>query len=145
MPERVRPKLLVEAALVPRLDESRPCGGVGQVGHHTATGKEPPPAAVRLPDLTEHLENRLGQREGPLLVPLPDDAEQHLLRVDRREGQRDRLGNPQAVGVDEREAGAVDGLLQRGDQAAAVGIAADVGQPLPQRHADLFFKNSGQS
>jgi hypothetical protein len=86
VPERVRPKPLVEAALVPRLDESGPRGGVGQVGNQTPTGKKPAPAAMDLPDLAEHLEDRVGQGENPLLVSLPDDAEKHLLRVDRRDG-----------------------------------------------------------
>ena len=71
--------------------------------------------------------------------------EHHLLRVDRGDGQGDRLVDPQAVGVDERETAAVDGLVQGGDQAAAIGIAADVGQPLLTRLADFFFVNSGQS
>ncbi len=37
--ERVRPETGVEAALVSRLDERGPRGGVGQVGHQTPTGK----------------------------------------------------------------------------------------------------------
>ncbi len=98
-----------------------------------------------LPHLAKHVQNRFGQRENAFLVSLPDDAEHHLLRVDRRDGQRDRLGDPQTVGVDERETAAVDGLLQGGDQAAAIRIAADVGQPLLTWLADFLFVNSGQS
>ena len=93
----------------------------------------------------EHLEDRFGQRENSLLVPLADDAQNHLLRVDRGDGQRDRLGDPQAIGVDERETAAIDGLFQGGDQAAAVLVTADVGQPLPAWLADFFFVNRGQS
>ena len=63
-----------------------------------------------------------------LLVSLADDAENHLFGVDRGDRQRDRLGDPQAIGVDERETAANDGLFQGGDQAAAVLVAADVGK-----------------
>jgi hypothetical protein len=59
--------------------------------------------------------------------------------------QRDRLGDAQAISVDERETTAEDGLLQSGDQAVAVLIAADVGQTLSAWLADFFFVNRGQS
>src|SRR3954452_24058624 len=95
--QRVGPEIGVEAAGVSRLDERGPCGGIGQMGRQSPAGKEPAPAAVGLPDLAEHLEDRFGQGENTLLVPLADDAENHLLRVDRGEGQRDRLGDPQAI------------------------------------------------
>ena len=90
-------------------------------------------------------QDRLGQRQNPLLVSLADQAEHHLLRVDRRDGQRDRLADPQAVGVDQREAAAIDGFLERGDQAAAIVVAADVGETLLARLADFFLVNSGHS
>src|SRR4051795_1090126 len=77
--QRVRPEIGVEPAGVPRLDERGPCGGIGQVGRPSPAGKEPAPAAVGLPDRAEHLEDRFGQRENALLVPLADDAEDHLL------------------------------------------------------------------
>jgi hypothetical protein len=41
-------------------------------------------------------------------------------------------------GIDERKATAIDGLLQGGDQAAAVLVAADVGQSLLAWLADFF-------
>ena len=97
------------------------------------------------PDLAEHLEDRFGQRENALFVSLTEDAQNHLLRVDRGDGQRDRLGDAQAIGVDERETAAIDGLFQCGDQAAAVLVTADIGQPLPAWLADFFFVNRGQS
>src|SRR5260370_4732029 len=131
--QRVRPEIGVEAAGVPRLDERGPCGCIGQVGRQSPTGKEPPLAAVGFPDLAEHLEDRFGQRENTLLVSLADDAQHHLLRVDRGDRQRDRLGDPQAIGADECETAAIDGLFQCGDQAAAVLVTAAVGQPLPAR------------
>ena len=143
--QRVRPELGVEPAGVPRLDERGPCGCIRQVGRRSPAGKEPPPAAVGFPDRAEHLEDRFGQRENTLLVSLADDSQHHLLGVDRGDGERDRFGDPQAIGIDERETAAIDGLFQGGDQAAAVLITADVGQPLPARPADLIFMNRGQS
>ena len=143
--KRVRPKPCVEAALVSRLMERESRGGIGKMGDESSTGKYPPSAPVNLPDLAKHLQNRFGQRKGPLFVPLPDHAQYHLLRVDRCDGQRDRLGDSQAVGIDEREAAAIDRLLKPGDQAAAVLVATDVGQPLLAWLANFFFVSSGQS
>ena len=97
------------------------------------------------PDLAEHLDGRFGQRENPLLVSLADDTQNHLLGVDRGDGERDRLVDPQAISVDEGKAAAKDRLFQGGDQAAAVFVAANVGQPLPGWLADFFFVNRGQS
>ena len=143
--KRVRPKPCVEAALVSRLMERESCGGVGQVGDDSSTWEYPPVAAVNLPDLAKHLKNRFGQREGPLFVPLTDHSQYHLLRVDRRDGQRDGLGDSQAVGVDEREATAIDRLLNPGDQAAAILVATHVGQPLLTWLADFFLDSRGHS
>ncbi len=145
MAKRVRPKPCVEAALATRLMERDSRGGIGKMSDDSPTGEQPPIAPVDLPDLAEHVQNRLGQRKCSLLVPLADDAEHHLLRVDRRDGQRDRLGDSQAVGVDQREAAAIDGLLKLGDQAAAILVTADVGQPLLAWLANFFFVNSAQS
>jgi hypothetical protein len=63
------------------------CRGIGQVGQQTPAGKEPSGAAVRLPDVAEHLQDGFGQRQDPFLVTLADDAEPHLLGIDRRDGQ----------------------------------------------------------
>lgn len=145
VPERVRPELVIEAALVSRLVEGGPRGGVGQVRDDAATGEEPLSAAVKLPDRAKHIEDRFGQRKRPLLVSLADHAEDHLLRVDRRDGQGDRLADPQTVGVDESEASAIDGFLELGDQAAAIGIAASVRETLLKRLADFFLVNKGHS
>ena len=91
--KRVRPKPVVEAALVSRFIERESCGSIGHVRDDAATGKQPPSAAVRLPYRSQYLQNRLGQRQRPLLVSLADDAQHHLLRVDRRDAQRDRLAD----------------------------------------------------
>ena len=100
---------------------------------------------MTFPDLAEHLEDRFGQRQNALLVSLADDTQDHLPGVDRGNWQGDRLGDPQAIGVDEREAAAIDGLFQCGDQAAAVLVTAHIGQPLSAWLADFFFVNRGQS
>ena len=75
--------------------QARASGCIGEMGRRSPAGKEPPPAGVvGLPDLTEHLEDRFGQRENPLpLFRLPDDMQNHLPGVDRGDGERDRLGN----------------------------------------------------
>src|SRR3954471_2336637 len=44
--QRVRPEIGVEPAGVPRLDERRPCRGIGEVGRRPPAGKQPPPAVV---------------------------------------------------------------------------------------------------
>ena len=136
--QRVRSEIGVKAAGVPRLDERGPCSRIGQVGRQSPAGKEPPPAAVGFPDMAEHLKDRFGQRENTFLVSLADDAQNHLLRVDRGDGERDRLSDPQAIGVDQRETTAIEGLFQGGDQAAAVRVTADIGQPLPAWLANFF-------
>ena len=92
------------------------------------------------PDLAEHLEDRLGERENTLLVSLADDAQNHRLRVDRGDGQRDRLGDPQAIGVDEGETAAIDGLFQGGDQAAAVRVTAGRRAAAGGVACGLFFR-----
>ncbi len=48
--QRVRPEIGIKAAGVPCLDECGPGGRVGQVGRQSPAGKEPPPAAMGLPD-----------------------------------------------------------------------------------------------
>ena len=45
----------------------------------------------------------------------------------------------------EPETAAIDGLFQGGDQAAAVLVATDIGQPLPAWLAHFFLVNRGQS
>ena len=86
-----------------------------------------------------------GQRESPLLVSLADHAEDHLLRVDCLDGQGDRLADPEAVGVHQGEASAIDGLFELGDQAAAVGVATNVRQAFLKRLADFFLVNRAHS
>ena len=143
--KRVRPKPLVEAALVSRFVEGESCGCIRHVRDDATTGKQPFPTAVCLPDRPQHIQNRLGQRQRPFFVSLADHTQHHLLRVDRRDRQRDRFADSQAVGVDERKTAAIDRLFQRGDQAAAICVATDIGQPLLARLTDFFLVQSAQS
>ncbi len=141
----MRSEIRVEATGVACRDERGPCGRIGEMSRRSPAGKEPPLATVGFPDLAEHLEDRFGQRQNPLLLSLADDVQIHLLGVDRGDKKRNGLGNAQAVGVDERESGPIQGHLERGDQAAPIRVTADIGQPLPAWLADFFFVNRGQS
>lgn len=143
--ERVWAKLVIEAALASRPVESGPCRGVGQVRDDATAGEQPRPAAMDLPDLSKHLQDGVCQRESPLLVPFADDVQYHLLRVDRRDRQRDRLFDSQPIGVDERKATAINRLFERGDQATTILVATDVGQSLLAWLADFFLVKSAQS
>ena len=98
-----------------------------------------------LPNLSEHAQDRFGQRESPLLVSLADDAENHLFGVNRRDRQCDRLSDSQPIRVDDREAATIDGLFQRRDQTAAILITADIGQSLLAWLAYFFLVNKAHS
>ena len=100
---------------------------------------------MSLPDLSQHLQHGIGQGESTLLVPFADHVQQQLLGVHRGDRQRDRFSDPQSVGINEREAAAVNGLPQRGDQAATIVIGADVGQSDVAWLAHFFFVNNGHS
>ena len=126
VPERVRPELVIEAALGSRLLESGSRRRVRQVRNNSSAGEQPSVAPVGLPDFSKHAQNRFRQREGSFLVSLANNAENHLLRIDRGDRQSDCLADSQSVGVDYRKASPIDGLLQCRDQAAAVLIGANV-------------------
>ncbi len=68
-----------------------------------------------------------------------------LLRVDGRDGQGDGFANSQTAGVDQGETAAVDRLSDRGDQAAAVRVASNVGKAFAIGLADFFFVSRGHS
>jgi len=81
--QRVRPKTVIEAALASRPNEGATRGLIIHGSRQLSAGKEPLSAAVGLPDLPKHLQNRLGQRQNPLLVPLADDTQRHRIGGDR--------------------------------------------------------------
>ena len=143
--QRVRSEVGAKTAGIACPDERGTCGRIRQMGHQSPAGKEPLPAVVGFPDLAEHLEDGFGQWENALFVSLADDAQHHLLGIDCGDAQRDRLGDAQAIGVDERETTPIDGLPQGGDQAAAILVTSDIGQPLAAWPANLFFVNRDQS
>ena len=117
----------------------------GKMSGALTVWEEPLVAAMNLPDLTEHGQCRLGQRQDSLFVAFADDPQEHPLGVDGGNGQCDGLADPQAAGVDQGETAAIDGLVDRGDQAAAVLVASDVGQALAKGLANFFFVSNGQS
>lgn len=110
-----------------------------------AVGEEPLPAAMDFPDLAQHGACRLGQGQGSLFVTFADDPQEHPLGVEGRNGEGDGLADPQAAGVDQHETATVDRVSDRGDQAAAVRVASNVGQAFAIGLADFFFVKSGRS
>jgi hypothetical protein len=68
-----------------------------------------------------------------------------MSRVDRRDLERGGLADPQAAGVDQREACPVDGIADGAEKAADLGIGQGLRQTLLTGLANLFFPNSGQS
>ena len=111
----------------------------------TTGAKEPLGVAMRLPHLAEHLKHRLTQGNHAFLVPLADDVQQHLLGINGRDGQARTFAQPQPTGVHRGEAGTIDGMANGGDQSAAVGAAASVGQTLLTWLTYFFFVNNAQS
>ena len=65
--------------------------------------------------------------------------------MDGGDGQGDGFADPQTAGIGQGETAAVDRLMDRGDQAAAVRVASNVGKAFAIGLADFFFVSSGQS
>ena len=143
MAKRVRSKSVIEAALASRFDERISCGGVGQRRGDSPAGEQPALAAMRLPDLSQHVQHHLRQRESPFFVAFADHVQQQGLGVHRGDRERDRFSDPQSVGVNERETAAINGLFQRGNQTPTIVIGADVGEPDVAGLAYFFLVNSG--
>ena len=143
--ERVRPESMIEAALASCFDESIPRGGVGKRSDNPLTGKQPAWTAMCLPDLSQHFQHGFGQWESTLLVAFADHSKEQPFGVHGRHRQGDGFPDPQSVGVNEREAAAINGLSQGGDQAATIRIRADVGQSDVPWLANFFFVNKGHS
>jgi hypothetical protein len=91
------------------------------------------------------VQDRLGQRHPAFPVALADHPQHAMGRVDRRDLERGGLADPQAAGVHQREARLVDGIADRAEEAADLGIGQGLRQPLLTGLANLFFPNSGQS
>ena len=100
---------------------------------------------MQLPDLAEHGECRLAQRDQTFFVSFSDDPQQHLSRIDYRNRQPGRLADPQPTGVHGTHTGPVDGAADRSQQLADLVVRSRVRQPLLKRHGDLFFEKSDQS
>lgn len=143
--KRMRCEAVAEMARLPCAVEGPASRLAGKRSDAFAVGEKPLAAAMDFPDLTQHGQGRLAQRQGTLFIAFADDPQEHPLGVDGGDGQCNRFADPQTAGVDQGETAAVDGLVERGDQAAAVGITADVGQAFAVGLADFFFVNSGHS
>ena len=100
---------------------------------------------MSFPDLPQHFQHGSRQRKSTLFVAFANHVQQLLVGVDRRDRKLDGFSDPQSVGVNKREAAAVNGPLQCGDQAATISVGADVGQSDVAWLADFFFVNSGHS
>jgi len=74
---------MIKAALAAGLDERRSRGAVGKRSHDSLAGEQPALAAMRLPDLAEHVQHHIGQRESTLLVAFADHVQQQSLGVYR--------------------------------------------------------------
>ena len=85
MAKRVGSKSVIEAALASRFDESVSRAGVGKRSGDPLAGEQPALAAMRLPDLSQHVQHHFRQRESPFFVALADHAQQQLLGVNRRD------------------------------------------------------------
>jgi hypothetical protein len=145
MSERVRDEAIIEAAGCACRVEGIASRLRGKMTGLLTIGEEPLLAATDPPNLAEHGPRRLGQGQDSLFVAFADDPQEHPLRVDSRDGQCDRLADPKAAGVGKGETAAVDGLLDRGNQAAAVRIASNIGKAFSIGLADFFFVSRGQS
>jgi len=137
--QRVRCEAVAEIARIPCAVEGPARHSTGQMIGAVAVGEDPRPAAVDLPDLTQHGQGRFGEGQGSFFVAFADDPQEHPLGVDGRDGQRQGLADAQAAGVDQRETAAVDRQPDGGDQAAAVLVASNVGQAFAIGLADFFW------
>jgi hypothetical protein len=88
---------------------------------------QPGADAVGPPQPAQVIEDRLGQRHEPLLVPLPDDAQQQIVAVDRADLECRGLAGPQAASIHEREAGLVDWTPYAGQQATHLSVGQRLG------------------
>ena len=74
MAKRVRAELTIEPALASRFNKSIARGRIRQRSDNSLTGEQPTLAAMRPPDVSQHLQHRFRQRESALLVAFADDS-----------------------------------------------------------------------
>src|SRR2546425_9860363 len=80
------------------------------------------------PYLAQLFESALGQGHVTILVPLAPDTQQHAAAVDIARMQEDALTEPQAAGIDRRQAGPVDRSVHATQNALDLLAAQDHGQ-----------------
>ena len=79
----VRLEVFVKETFVTRVVECFTNRCARNVSGPVATREEPSGVAMRLPDLTQHLEHRFGERQGKLFVALAHQTQEHLSRINR--------------------------------------------------------------
>jgi hypothetical protein len=85
-------------------------------------GEDPARVAMACPQSAQFLEHRLWKRHEALLVTLADDAQHAIGTVDGGDLESGGLGDTQAAGIDQREAGLVDGIPDCIQQLASLTI-----------------------
>ena len=91
VPEHMRRECRVQKGFVSRGPECFADRGTCHMIRIVMAGKNPDRMFALFPDGTEHVEYRLRQRENSLLVPLADDPDDHVFRVDVLNTKADRL------------------------------------------------------
>ena len=102
-------------------------------------GKQPPLVAVLAPQGAQALVDRLRQRDETFFVALADDP--HHAVGDGGDFQVGGFRNPQAAGVDQAKAGAVDRITDIGQDTSNLDVGQNLGKPLLLRQPDLFLKS----
>jgi hypothetical protein len=112
---------------------------VGEAVRETAAGrrgKQPLRRAMRAPELTQELERGLGQRDVTILLPFPMNMKRHAGAVDVGNLEMSTFQEPQSTGIDRRQAGAIDGDADFGQNAADFVAAQDHRELLLARRPD---------
>jgi len=130
-----------------RLDGSREAAGQDIDANRTAVpaiGEEPSPAtvALRLPHAAKALVNRPRHRNEPLLVALADDPQQAAGLVDGADRKTGSLADPQAAGIDQAEAAAMNRVADGADNPLHLGMAERLRQPPLLGQPELFLNNA---
>jgi hypothetical protein len=100
----------------PDEDASTDRRGTGDIG------EDPARVAMARPQSAQSLEHRLRKRHMAFLVALADDAQHAIGAVDGGDLESGGLGDAQAAGIDQREAGLMDGIADRTQQLANLAI-----------------------
>ena len=111
-----------------------------------AVGEQPLPVAMpgRLPHPAQALMHRARHRNHPFLVAFADHPQQAAGLVDGGDRKGGGLADPQAAGIDQAKAAAVNGIADGAENALHLGMGKRLRQPSLPGKPDLFL-NSDQS